>query len=128
MVGYAAQKPVLAITGGMKSSFSFSYSCIARPICLKLLTQMIFWLDSRTFFKADKTKAPRTPSMAITTKSSTSVNAIAFPKALNLGGNRKAVCLPEPLRAWAAAMEFSFIVEFFTPALKFCQRGYSIGE
>src|SRR5438132_10069617 len=49
---------------------------MARPICLRLLAQEVRLAASRTFCTAGSTSTMRTPMMAMTTRSSTSVKPI----------------------------------------------------
>src|SRR5262245_60911215 len=50
--------------------------CRARPICLRLLAQVMRAADSRTFWTAGRSRPMRTAMMAITTNSSMSVKPI----------------------------------------------------
>src|SRR6516225_8806344 len=54
---------------------------MARPICLRLLAQLIRLAASRTFWTAGRRRPIRTPMMAMTTSSSISVKAcLALPQ------------------------------------------------
>ena len=55
---------------------AFPAAWMARPICLRLLAQVVRAADSRTFWTAGRSRPMRTAMMAITTSSSISVKAL----------------------------------------------------
>src|SRR5687768_8653130 len=73
--GLPCHLPDPRMAGGKVLRLSW-YVCSATPICLRLLPQLMRRADSRANCTAGRSRAIRTPMMAITTSSSTSVNAL----------------------------------------------------
>lgn len=66
-----------AIEDGRVARLSVPYICAAEASWRRLFMQTMAWPDSRDFFKDGRRMASRSEMMAITTKSSTRVNAVS---------------------------------------------------